>query len=387
MARPRDDSPDFTRGDLSLEEQSPIEGGIAQPAPVTSEFLEHLGPLLHDLAGTVRQSAEMQADSNAQLGRELRDCISQPRVKAGARTQKTVTPESQVAELLANLVKTNKTKFAGQPVSAFQSNSFSKPDDFFEMKKELREIRESLARLNEQGDKKHRDHKFDGPNQQKKRFEMRQTQGPHNDRYQPGRNSQGQPVCYRCGGLSNTSRSCLAQFQQTPGWYPRPNGYGNSENPRNNFYVNVIKGTEFQDRHADNRMQNDLQYISKLARDGLGKLEKTCQFLDKNTRTAYHSYEQIRNSNRATKAKMKEAMARLTQLKKVLRSRMDQELDEAINRSLQEVLEMDIDFLAPNEPNDATQDESDDSTQDDADKEQDDADEEQNHENTQSGND
>eukprot|EP00794_Sanderia_malayensis_P020591 gene20591-22622_t len=133
-------------------------------------------------------------------------------------------------------------------------------------------------------------------------------------------------------------------------------------------------------------MQNDLQCISKLASEGLGELEKTCQFLDRNTRTAYHSYEQIRNSNRVTKAKVKEAMARLTQLKKVLRSRIDQELDEAINRSLQDVLEMDIDFLAPSEPNDATQDEND-STQDDADKEQDDADEEQNHENTQSGND
>eukprot|EP00794_Sanderia_malayensis_P004899 gene4899-5542_t len=33
MARPRDDSPDFTQGHLSLEEQSPIEGGVAQPAP------------------------------------------------------------------------------------------------------------------------------------------------------------------------------------------------------------------------------------------------------------------------------------------------------------------------------------------------------------------
>eukprot|EP00794_Sanderia_malayensis_P004065 gene4065-4619_t len=141
-----------------------------------------------------------------------------------------------------------------------------------------------------------------------------------------------------------------------------------------------------QQKEKERSMQNDLKYIAKLASEGLGKLEKTCQYLDRNTRTAYHSYEQIRNSNRMTKAKVKEAMARLTQLKKVLRSRMDQELDEAINRSLEDVLEMDIDFLTPNEPNDATQDQND-TTQDDTDKEQDDADEEQNSENTQSGND
>eukprot|EP00794_Sanderia_malayensis_P006430 gene6430-7162_t len=168
-------------------------------------------------------------------------------------TQQIVTPESRVAELLANLVKTNKPKLGGQQVSAFQSNSFSKPDDFFEMKRELREIPQSLARLNEQGNKKHRDRKFDGPNKQKKRFEMRQTQGPHNDSYQPGRNSQGQPVFYQCGGLGHTSHPCLAQYQQTPGWYSRPNGYGNSEKrgPRNNYNVNMIKETQVHDRHAD----------------------------------------------------------------------------------------------------------------------------------------
>eukprot|EP00794_Sanderia_malayensis_P002725 gene2725-3151_t len=123
-------------------------------------------------------------------------------------------------------------------------------------------------------------------------------------------------------------------------------------------------------------MQNDLQSISKLASNGLGKLEKTCQFLDKNMRTAYHSYEQIRNSNRVTKAKVKKAMARLTQLKKVVRSRIDHKLDEAISKSLQDVLEMDIDFLAPNKPGDATPQDKDDSTHDNAD-------EEQSHENTQ----
>eukprot|EP00794_Sanderia_malayensis_P007615 gene7616-8456_t len=238
LARRRDDSPDFTQGDLSLEEQSPIEGGVAQPAPVAIKFLERLAPLLHDLAGTVRQSAEMQADSNARLGCKLRDW-----------TQKTVTPESQVAELLANLVKTNKTKCGGQQVSAFQSNSFSKPDDFFQMKKELREIRESLAQLNEQGHKEYRGCKFDGPNQQKERFEMRQTQGPKNDSYQPARNRQGKPVCYQCGGSGHTSRSCLTQYQQTPGSYSRPNGYGNSakRGPRNNYNVNMRKETQVHD--------------------------------------------------------------------------------------------------------------------------------------------
>eukprot|EP00794_Sanderia_malayensis_P006211 gene6211-6926_t len=73
-------------------------------------------------------------------------------------------------------------------------------------------------------------------------------------------------------------------------------------------------------------------------------------------------------------------MARLTQLKKVIRSRMDQELDEAINRSLQDVLEMDIDFFPPDEPGD----EEPTNTQDDADEEQDHADEERNDESTQS---
>eukprot|EP00794_Sanderia_malayensis_P002292 gene2292-2638_t len=128
-------------------------------------------------------------------------------------------------------------------------------------------------------------------------------------------------------------------------------------------------------------MQNDLKYFSRLASEGLGKLERTCQFLDRNTQYAYHSYEQIRNSNRITKAKVKEAMARLTQLKKVIRSRMDQELDEAINKSLQDVLEMDIDFLPPDESRDE---EPTTNTQDDADEEQDHADEERNDESTQS---
>eukprot|EP00794_Sanderia_malayensis_P006433 gene6433-7165_t len=97
IARPRDDSPDFTRGDLSLEEQSPIEGGVGQPAPVANEFPERLGLLLHDVAGTVRQSAEMQADSNARLGCELRDCISQPRVKAGASLERFRNVEQDVS--------------------------------------------------------------------------------------------------------------------------------------------------------------------------------------------------------------------------------------------------------------------------------------------------
>eukprot|EP00794_Sanderia_malayensis_P001557 gene1557-1716_t len=77
-------------------------------------------------------------------------------------------------------------------------------------------------------------------------------------------------------------------------------------------------------------------------------------------------------------------MARLTQLKKVVRSKIDNELDEAINKSLQDALEMDIDFLPPDEPGNATQqNEEPDNTQDDADEDQDHADEEQNNESTQ----
>eukprot|EP00794_Sanderia_malayensis_P002233 gene2233-2544_t len=57
-------------------------------------------------------------------------------------------------------------------------------------------------------------------------------------------------------------------------------------------------------------------------------------------------------------------------------SRIGQEMDEAINKSLQDVLELDIDLLATNESGDATPQDEDEMTQDKAD-------EEQNDENTQ----
>eukprot|EP00794_Sanderia_malayensis_P013669 gene13669-15099_t len=99
-------------------------------------------------------------------------------------------------------------------------------------------------------------------------------------------------------------------------------------------------------------MQNDLEYIVNLASNNIARLDTTCQFLDKNTETAYHCYEKIRNSNRTTKAKVKQTMARLTQLKKVAQRVMESEFQRAINDSLQDI---DADMLPPDEPDHTTQ--------------------------------
>eukprot|EP00794_Sanderia_malayensis_P001950 gene1950-2220_t len=86
-----------------------------------------------------------------------------------------------------------------------------------------------------------------------------------------------------------------------------------------------------------------------MAKDTASRLELTCRYVDQNTETAYKSFTKIRNCNRRTKAKVKEAIARARHLEKVAKRVLNKNFEESLQRSMQED-DFDVSMLPPDEP-------------------------------------
>eukprot|EP00794_Sanderia_malayensis_P020934 gene20934-22990_t len=86
-----------------------------------------------------------------------------------------------------------------------------------------------------------------------------------------------------------------------------------------------------------------------MAKDTVSRLEITCKYVDQNTETAYKSFTTIRKSNRRTKAKVKEAIARARHLEKIAKRLLNKNFEESLQRSIEED-DFDVSMLPPDEP-------------------------------------
>eukprot|EP00794_Sanderia_malayensis_P021393 gene21392-23481_t len=95
-------------------------------------------------------------------------------------------------------------------------------------------------------------------------------------------------------------------------------------------------------------MDQDLKTIARTSRDTAARLELTCRFIDRNTEFANQCYQKIRNSNRMTKSKVKEGMARAKHNEKLAMKLLEKLSEQQLQLSLQED-DFDVSMLPPDE--------------------------------------
>eukprot|EP00794_Sanderia_malayensis_P008572 gene8572-9485_t len=95
-------------------------------------------------------------------------------------------------------------------------------------------------------------------------------------------------------------------------------------------------------------MDQDLKIIARTSRDTAACLEQTRRFIDQNTELANQCYQKIRNSNRMTKSKVKEGMARAKHNKKLAMKLLENHFEQQLQLSLQED-DFDVSMLPPDE--------------------------------------
>eukprot|EP00794_Sanderia_malayensis_P013432 gene13432-14813_t len=101
-------------------------------------------------------------------------------------------------------------------------------------------------------------------------------------------------------------------------------------------------------------MEQDLKSIARTSRDTAARLERTCRFIDRNTEIANQCYQKIRNSNRITKSKVKEGMARAKHNEKLAMKLLEKHFEQQLQISLQED-DFDVSMLPPDETQQAQQ--------------------------------
>eukprot|EP00794_Sanderia_malayensis_P011642 gene11642-12839_t len=95
-------------------------------------------------------------------------------------------------------------------------------------------------------------------------------------------------------------------------------------------------------------MDQDLKIIARTSRGTAARLEQTCRFIDRNTEIANQCYQRIRNSNRITKSKVKEGMARAKHNEKLAMKLLEKHFEQQLQLSLQED-DIDVSILPPDE--------------------------------------
>eukprot|EP00794_Sanderia_malayensis_P002938 gene2938-3395_t len=95
-------------------------------------------------------------------------------------------------------------------------------------------------------------------------------------------------------------------------------------------------------------MDQDLKIIARTSHDTAARLEQTCRFINQNTELANQCYQKIRNSNRMTKSKVKEGMARAKHNEKLAMKLLEKHFEQQLQLSLQED-NFDVSMLPPDE--------------------------------------